>query len=75
VVVTWLMYGEKLLMGCVNASVSDDVEVSFATDIEVGAELGRGGSLPEAMVESFLTCATVDGVASYRIRWGASSQG
>jgi hypothetical protein len=75
VVVTRLMYGEKSLMGCVGASISDDVGVSFATDIEVGVELGRGGSLPEVMAESFLTCATVDEVASYRIHGGAGSRG
>jgi hypothetical protein len=46
VVVTGLKYGEKLLTGCVIASISDDVGVSFDADIEIGAELGRGGSLP-----------------------------
>jgi hypothetical protein len=36
--------------------------------------LERGGSLPEAMVEPSLTCATVGGVAAYGIRGGAGSQ-
>jgi hypothetical protein len=49
--------------------------VSFAADIEVRAELGRGGSLPEAMVEFSLTCATFNGVAICVIRGGAGSRG
>jgi hypothetical protein len=75
VVVTGHRYAEKPLVGCVNASVSDDVGVPLAIDIEIGVEFGRGGSLPEAMAESFLTCATVGSVASYGIRGGAGSRG
>jgi hypothetical protein len=43
-------------------------------DIEVRALLGRGGSLPEAMVELSLTCATVGGVVACGIRGGAGSR-
>jgi hypothetical protein len=75
VVVTGLRYGEKPLAGCVSASISDDVGVPLAADIEIGAEFGRGGSLPEVMVESLLMCATVDGVVSCRIRGVAGSRG
>jgi hypothetical protein len=49
--------------------------VSFAIDIKVKAELGRGASLPEAVVEFSLTRATVNRVVVYRIRGGAGSQG
>jgi hypothetical protein len=49
--------------------------VSFAADIEVRAELGRVRSLPKAMAEFSLTCATVNGVAVCGIRGGAGSQG
>jgi hypothetical protein len=42
--------------------------------IEVRALLGRGESLPEAMVESSLMCATVGGVAAYGIHGGAGSR-
>jgi hypothetical protein len=48
--------------------------MSFAADVEAGAELGRGGSLPEVMIESILTRATVDGMASCGIRGGAGSR-
>lgn len=51
-VVTGLRYGEKPLTGCVSASIFDDVGVSFAADIEIGVELGRGRNLPEGMAES-----------------------
>jgi hypothetical protein len=74
VVVTGLRYGETLLKGCVNASIFYDVRVSFAVNIEIGVELGRGRSLPEVSVESFLTCAIVDRVVSYGIRGGAGSR-
>jgi hypothetical protein len=74
VVVTGLRYGEKLLMGCIGASIFDDVGVSFATNIESRAKLGRAGSLPEVMAKPFLTCATVDGVASCGIHGGAGSR-
>jgi hypothetical protein len=47
----------------------------LATFIKVRALLGRGGSVPEALVEPSLTCATVDGVAAYGIRCGAGSRG
>jgi hypothetical protein len=60
-------------MGCVSTSVFDDARVSFVADIEIGAELKRVGSLPEATAEFFLTCSTVDGVASYGIHGGAGS--
>jgi hypothetical protein len=75
VVVTGLRYGKKLFTGCGSASVSDDIGVSFAADIETGAELGRGRGLPEVMAETFLTYAIVDGVASCGIRGGAGSRG
>jgi hypothetical protein len=42
-------------MGCFSAPVLDDFGMSFVVDVVVGAELGRGGSLPEVMVESFPT--------------------
>jgi hypothetical protein len=48
--------------------------VSFTADIEVRAQLERGGSLPEAMVELSLTCATVDGVVVCGIHGGAGSR-
>jgi hypothetical protein len=67
--------GKSLFMGCVSTSVLDDVGMFFATDVEVGAELGRGGSLLEVTVVSFLTCATIDGVASCGIHGGAGSRG
>jgi hypothetical protein len=38
--------GKILFTGCVSASVLDDVGMSFAADVKVRAELGRGGSLP-----------------------------
>jgi hypothetical protein len=44
-------------------------------DIEVRALLGQGGSLPEAMVELFLTCAIVSGVVAYGIRGDVGSRG
>lgn len=65
----------KPIKGCVSASLFDDVRVSFAADIEIGAKLGRGGSLSEVMAESFLMCAIVDRVASYEIRGGEGSRG
>jgi hypothetical protein len=43
-------------------------------DIEVRALLGRGGSLPEAMVELSLTCATVGGVVACGISGGAGTR-
>jgi hypothetical protein len=49
--------------------------VSFDADIEVRAKLGRGGSLPEEMVEFSLTCAIVNGVVVCGIRDGAGSRG
>jgi hypothetical protein len=49
--------------------------VSFVADIDVRAKLGRGGSLPEAMVEFSLTCAIVNGVVVCGIRGGAGSRG
>jgi hypothetical protein len=36
--------------------------------------LGRGRSLPEAMVEPSMTCTTVDGVAACGIRGGTGSR-
>jgi hypothetical protein len=59
---------------CVSASIFDDVGVPLATDIEIGAEFGRDGGLPKVMVESFLACATVGGVASCGILGGAGSR-
>jgi hypothetical protein len=53
----------------------DDVGMSFVVDVEVAAGLGQGGSLPEVMAEPFLTCATIDGVASRGIRGGAGNRG
>lgn len=73
-VVTTLRYGEKPLVGCISASVFDDVGVPLAAAIEIGAEFGRGGSLSEVMAESFLTYTTVDSVASYGIHDGAGSR-
>jgi hypothetical protein len=35
VVVTWLRYGEKPIMECISASISDDVGVPLAADIEI----------------------------------------
>jgi hypothetical protein len=48
--------------------------VSFDADIKVRAKLGRGRSLPEAMVEFSLTCATINGVVVCGIRGGAGSR-
>lgn len=62
-------------MGFVSTSVSDEVGVPLAADIKIRAEFGRGESLPEVMAESFLTCATIDSVASCRIRGGVGSRG
>ena len=67
--------GKNLITGCVSASVVDDAWTSFAVDVEVEAELERGRSFPEVTTESFLTCATVDGVASCGIHGGAGSRG
>jgi hypothetical protein len=67
--------GKSLFTRCVNAFVLGDIRKSFAANVEVEAELGRGESLPEAMVESFLTCATVDEVASCGSRGGVGSRG
>jgi hypothetical protein len=75
VVVTGLRYGEKPLTGCVSPSIFDDVRVSFVVDIEIGAKLGRGGSLLEVSTKYFLTCATIEGVASHEIRGRAGSRG
>jgi hypothetical protein len=44
-------------------------------DIEVRDLLRRGKSLPKAMVEPSLTCATVGGVVPYGIRGGAGNRG
>jgi hypothetical protein len=44
-------------------------------DIEVRGLLGRGKSLLEAMVELFLTCATIGGVVACGICGGAGSRG
>jgi hypothetical protein len=52
--------GKSLLTGCVSAPVLGDVGMPFVVDVEVGAELERGRSLPEVMDESFLTCAIVN---------------
>jgi hypothetical protein len=67
--------GKSLFTRCISASVLGDIRKSFAADVEVKAELGRVESLPEAMVESFLTCATVDEVASCGSHGGVGSQG
>ena len=67
--------GKSLLTGCISVPVLGDVVIPFAAIIEVRALLGRGGSLPEAMVVPSLTCATVGGVATYGIHDGAGSLG
>jgi hypothetical protein len=67
--------GKSLFTRCVIAPMLDHVGMSFVVDVEVAVGLGRGGSLLEVMVESFLTRATVDGVASRGIRGGAGNRG
>jgi hypothetical protein len=65
--------GKSLFTGCISAPNLDDVGMPFVADVKVKAELRRGESLPEVMVESLLTCVTVDRVASCGIRGRASS--
>ena len=66
--------GKSQLTGCIIVPVLDDVGCPFMQVSRSEPSSDEAKVFPR-MVESFLTCATVDGVVAYGIRGGAGSQG